>query len=251
MFFDQSPFEVKLEWGQKGARIASDRGDIVIIVDVLSFSSTVVTAVEYGAEIYPYPPPINDDAKAYADRIGAKMVWGRAESIKYDGHSLSPLSFTASDKGQKFIMCSLNGAACSRIASKVPALLVGCPLNATAVVNKANYLRTKLKSDITVIACGEKWPDAADSEYQLRPGIEDYLGAGMILAKLNGSKSSEAEVCIGAYEYSKNKLAELIWDSTSGRELRERGYGQDVIHCSQVDYSAIVPVLCGDSFANA
>lgn len=66
MYFDQSPYEIKLEWGQRGAREASGRGDIIIIVDVLSFSSTVVTALDYGAEIFPYPPPINEKAKAYA-----------------------------------------------------------------------------------------------------------------------------------------------------------------------------------------
>ena len=251
LFFDQSPFEIKVEWGQRGARAASERGDIVIIVDVLSFSSTVVTAVDYGAEIYPYPPPLNESAKSYAEEINAQIVWGRAEAIKFGGHSLSPLSFTPADYGQKFVMCSLNGAACTWIASKVPALLIGCPLNASAVANIANQLKIKLNANITVIPCGEKWPDALENENKLRPGIEDYLGAGIILSKLIGSKSPEAEVCIGAFEYSKNKLGELIWDSASGRELRERGFEQDVIHCSKVDISKAVPILHENRFVNA
>lgn len=248
MFFDQAPFEIKVEWGQRGARAASDRGDIVIIVDVLSFSSTVVTAVDYGAEIYPYPTPINESAKEFAETIGANIVWGRAESIKYRGHSLTPMSFTYADKGQKFVMCSLNGAACTLIASKVPALLIGCSLNASATANKANLLRTELGINITVVPCGEKWSDALENENMLRPSIEDYLGAGIILSKLTGSKSPEAEVCIGAYEYSKNKISELILDSASGRELRERGYVQDVIHCSQVDITTVVPILHDNKF---
>jgi 2-phosphosulfolactate phosphatase len=86
---------------------------------VLSFSSTVVTAVGHGAEIYQYPPPINGKAKAYAKE------WGRAEAVKFGGHSLSLLSFTSADHGQKFVMCSLNGAACTWIASKVPVPLTG------------------------------------------------------------------------------------------------------------------------------
>jgi 2-phosphosulfolactate phosphatase len=251
LFYNQLPFEIKVEWGQRGARSASERGDIVIIVDVLSFSSTVVTAVEYGAEIYPYPPPINESAKSYAEEIGANIVWGRAESIKYGGHSLSPLSFTSADKGQKFVMCSLNGAASTWVASKVPALLIGCLLNASAVANTANHLRTKLGANITVVPCGEKWSDALENENKLRPSIEDYLGAGIILSKLIGSKSPEVEVCIGAYVYTKNKLRELIWDSVSGRELRERGYEQDVIHCSQVDIYTSVPILHNNKFINA
>jgi len=156
---------------------------------------------------------------------------------------LSPMSFTYADKGQRFVMCSLNGAACTWIASNVPALLIGCPLNASATANKANLLKNKLGTNITVVPCGEKWLDALENENELRPSIEDYLGAGIILSKLTGSKSPEAEVCIGAYEYSKDKISELIWDSASGRELRERGYEQDVLHCSQCDITTTVPIL--------
>ena len=251
MFFDQSPFEIKFEWGQRGARAAAERGDIVIIVDVLSFSSTVVTAVGYGAEIYPYPPPINENAKAFAEQIQAQLVLGRAEALKFGGHSLSPLSFTPEDNGKKFVMCSLNGAACTWIASKVPALLIGCPLNASAVANMANQLKNKWSAKITVVACGEQWSDALENENKLRPGIEDYLGAGMILSKLEGSKSPEAEVCVGAFEYSKKHFKELLWECASGRELRERGFGQDVQFCSQTDISQHVPILCDGRFAGS
>ncbi|MFD1888234.1 2-phosphosulfolactate phosphatase [Paenibacillus wenxiniae] len=248
MFYDQTPFDIKLEWGQRGARAAAERGDIVIIVDVLSFSSTVVTAVQYGAHIYPYPPPINEQAKAYAQSIDAEIVWGRAESLKYGGHSLSPITFTAADKNKRFVMCSLNGAACTWIAADAQALLIGCTLNATAVAEAANRLRVTSGCAITVVPCGEKWPDAMENENTLRPSIEDALGAGMILSRLKGSISPEAEVCKGAYQYVKDSVQQLIWDSASGRELRERGHEQDVIHCSQLNQMNIVPVLRDNRF---
>ncbi|HZG57243.1 hypothetical protein [Paenibacillus sp.] len=44
MFFDQSPYGCRVEWGVRGAREAAVRGDIVIVVDVFSFSSTVTAA---------------------------------------------------------------------------------------------------------------------------------------------------------------------------------------------------------------
>jgi 2-phosphosulfolactate phosphatase len=96
-FFDQSPYEIKLEWGIRGAREAAKREEILIIVDVLSFSSTVIAALENEAVIYPFPPPINEKAKKYADQLGAELVVGRAEAIKTGKHSLSPNSFTADD----------------------------------------------------------------------------------------------------------------------------------------------------------
>ncbi len=251
MFFDQYPYDVRFEWGPHGARAAAERGDIVIIVDVLSFSSTVTTAIDHGAIIYPYPPPINEVAQAYARSIGAGIIWGRAEAMKYGGHSLSPESFTSVDQNQKFVLCSLNGAACTWIAAKVPALLIGCLRNGSAVARLANQWRREQSCAITIIACGEKWPDAEASKNELRPGIEDYLGAGMILSQLTGTRSPEAEVCIGAYEHSKMRIQELLWDCASGRELRERGYEQDVIHCSQIDVTTTVPLLQGDRFVRS
>jgi len=248
--FDQSPFQCRVEWGQRGAREAAQRGDITIIVDVLSFSSTVVTAVHYGAAVVPFPP-IRDAAIEYAKQIGARFVWGRAEAEKFGGHSLSPLTFSPEDRGQTFVLCSLNGATCARAASKVPALLVGCFLNASAVADVANALQAKTGADITVIPCGEKWSSVLENENDLRPGIEDYLGAGLILSMLKGSKSPEVRVCIGAYEHAKTSIRELIWDSGSGRELRERGYGRDVEYCAQIDVCRAVPVLHRERFVNA
>lgn len=169
--FDQSPYGCRLEWGQRGAREAAERGDITIILDVLSFSSTVTAAVNFGASIFPYPPPINEVAKKYAQELGAQIVWGRAEAKKFGGHSLSPSSFTTADYGQKFVMCSLNGAACTWVAFKVPALLIGCFLDASAVATIANQLVLDICANITVIACGEKWSSILENENNIRPGI--------------------------------------------------------------------------------
>lgn len=249
--FGQSPFDIKVEWGQRGAREASERGDIVIIVDVLSFSSTVVTAIEHGAIIYPHPPPRNERAKAYAAQLGAELIQGRAEGAKYGGHTLSPLSFSSSDRGKKLVMCSFNGAACTWVAKQVPALLIGSLLNASAVAETANHLRVKNNVPITVVPCGERWSDVMDSDNNMRPGIEDYLGVGLIVSKLHGEKSPEAQVCQGAYESAKSNMKELIKDCGSGRELRERGYGSDVDYCLQIDQSKAVPILRENHFRNA
>lgn len=95
-WFDQSPYEIKVERGERGARAAAERGDIVIIVDVLSFSSTVTAAMEHGAEIYPYRPPVDEEARAYAERPRAELALGWAEARRFGGHSLSPLTKVAS-----------------------------------------------------------------------------------------------------------------------------------------------------------
>jgi 2-phosphosulfolactate phosphatase len=244
--FDQSPYTCRVEWGRRGAREAANRGDIVIVIDVLSFSSTVVSALNYGALIYPFPPNLN--GKDYALKINAEYILGRAEAAKVGKPTLSPVSFNEEHTNKKYVLTSLNGAFCTWIASKVPALLIGSLLNASSVAAAANQLSLHNNANITVIPCGELWSNGVEEEDSLRPAIEDYLGAGAILSYLEGEKSPEAEVCSGAFLYSKTNLERLIWDCGSGRELRERGFEADVKHCSQLNAYQTVPVLRNNHF---
>ncbi|WHZ04063.1 2-phosphosulfolactate phosphatase [Neobacillus sp. YX16] len=244
--FDQSPYTCRVEWGRRGAREAAERGDIIIIVDVLSFSSTVVSALNFDAVIYPYPP--NLDGKEYAQTINAEYILGRAEAAKAGKPTLSPVSFNDEHTNKKYVLTSLNGAFCTWIASKVPALLIGSLLNASSAAAVANQLRLQKNASITVIPCGEMWSNGKEEEDTLRPAIEDYLGAGAILSYLEGEKSPEAEVCKGAFYHAEPKLNELIWDCGSGRELREKGFGADVKHCSQLNTYQTVPFLRNNHF---
>lgn len=248
--FAQSSFQCRVEWGRRGAREAAKRGDITIIVDVLSFSSTVVTALHVGTEIFPYSPPLNEKAKSYAKQLGAELIVSRAEAAKTGKHSLSPVTFSAADFGGRFVLCSLNGASCTWIASKIPALLIGCLLNTSAVAEAANHIQKQTGANITVVPCGEHWEDPKDDENDLRPAIEDYLGAGAIMEKLQGSKSVEAQLCMSAFQYAKSNLHEFIWDCGSGRELRERGFAEDVTHSASLDVLQVVPILQNGRFVN-
>ncbi|MGG3468751.1 2-phosphosulfolactate phosphatase [Neobacillus pocheonensis] len=248
MWFDQSPNECRVEWGRRGAMEAAERGDIVIIVDVLSFSSTVISALGNGAIIYPFPP--NLDGKEYAEKIGAEYLLGRAEAVRLGKPSLSPVSFNEQYNKKKYVLSSLNGAFCTWVAAKVPALLIGSLLNAAAVASAVNHFRKQTRANITIVPCGEQWNDVKNNEDTLRPAIEDYLGAGAILNYLEGKKSSEAEICLGTFQHARPKLKELIWECGSGRELRGRGFADDVIHCSRLNAYQTVPILKNDHFIN-
>ncbi|MFB3162080.1 2-phosphosulfolactate phosphatase [Neobacillus sp. 179-J 1A1 HS] len=244
--FSQSPYVCRMEWGRRGAREAAERGDIIIIVDILSFSSTVVSALHFGAVIYPYPPYGN--GKQYAKEVNAEYILGRAEAAKAGKSTLSPVSFNEEHSKKRYVLSSLNGAFCTWIASKAQALFIGSLLNAAAVASAANQLRLKTKANITVIPCGEQWSNGGEEEDTLRPAMEDYLGAGAILSYLEGEKSPEAEVCMGAFLQAEPKLDALIWDSGSSRELRERGFAADVEHCSRLNVYQSVPILKDNHF---
>ncbi len=53
MFYEQSEFDVRCEWGMQGVEKLSLISDVVIIIDMMSFSTCVDIAVHNGAIIFP------------------------------------------------------------------------------------------------------------------------------------------------------------------------------------------------------
>lgn len=242
--FGQAGFECRLEWGSRGVNDAAARGDIIVLVDVLSFTSTTTAAIAVGADIYPWP--LREDAGAFAARIGAELRLG--DAVPKGKRALSPSIFTPADRGKRYVLCSLNGAACAHAVPDVPALFAGCLMNASAVAAAASVAQADSGAGVTVVACGEKWVDPREGENSLRPCLEDYLGAGAILGRLGGGHSPEAVVCASAFDAVRKQVEELVWECASGRELRAGGYDDDVRQCAHVDLHDVVPRLKGDHF---
>ena len=52
-WFEQAGYQVRFDWGQDGAARAGARGDVVVIVDTLRFSTTVAAHLAAGAMVEP------------------------------------------------------------------------------------------------------------------------------------------------------------------------------------------------------
>src|SRR5262249_39315882 len=149
----------------------------VIIVDVLSFTTSVEVAVQNGAIVYPCNASA-DEAKKYAGNLGAEVA-SPARSLST--YSLSPASLQRIVSGTKLVLPSPNGSALSSLAGAVPAF-AGCLRNARAVAEKAQQFGRPL----AVVPAGERWDDGT-----LRFAVEDLLGAGAIVSCLRGTRSPE------------------------------------------------------------
>jgi 2-phosphosulfolactate phosphatase len=243
--FAQDPYRCRLEWGRHGARRAAERGDILVIVDTLSFASTTVTAIQHGAIIYPCAH--DEDPASLARRVGGEAAVARDDVPHKGRFSLSPLTYVGVAPGTHVVVQSPNGATCSRYAPHVPALLVGSLLNAAAVAAVVTRLLATTASNVTVLACGERWlPPSEDGD--LRFAIEDALAAGAILAYLSDSQSPEARFCAGAFAAIQNDLAAILWECGSGQELRARGFGADAEHAARLNLYTAVPIMRTDRF---
>lgn len=243
--FSQQGFRCRLEWGRHGARAAAERGDVLVVIDVLCFSTATVTAIAGGGIVYPCA--WTDDPAALAQQLGAEVAVSRQFVPERGRFSLSPPTMLGIEPGTAVVLASPNGATCSRYGRDVPKLLVGALVNARAVSKALTEILAASDLNVTILACGERWK-AANEDGELRFAIEDYLGAGAIIAGLPSSisRSPESMVCEGAFRSARDDLASLLWESGSGRELQEMGYPQDVEHAARLNAYDAVPAMDRD-----
>jgi len=246
--FAQTGYRCRLEWGRDGARQAARRGDVLVVVDTLSFSSAVATAVHHGAVIF--PAALDDDLDALATRHRAEVAVPRRDVPAKGRFSLSPLTYLGVADGTAIVVASPNGATCSRLGREVPHLFVGALNNASAVAAAVTKVLDASDLSVSVVACGERWKTPGE-DGALRFAIEDYLGAGAILASLAQSRSPEAELCAAAFTGVRADLARIVGDCASGRELRAMGFGDDAVHAARLDLYDGVPAMRGDRLERA
>jgi 2-phosphosulfolactate phosphatase len=245
--FDPWPdTSVHVEWGRTGAALAGARGDVVVVVDVLSFSTTLSIAaardftclVYSGAEIESLGGP----AMA-AIRLGARPL-SRQRRVEPGEISLSPASLLEAEPGQRVIFTSLGGASVVSAAAQAPAILIGGPRNATACAGLAAELMTSVRAGrVTVVACGEHWSSVDPDTEGTRPAAEDWLGAGAVcagMADLGYSLSAEAR--LAASSWTRPSALADVADCVSARELRAAGFASDVELALEVDADRKVPV---------
>lgn len=238
--FAQLQYRVRLEWGRDGAKRAAERGDVLVIVDVLRFSTTVVTILDHEGIVAPCA--WEDDPFAFAAKVGGAVATSQAHAPDASRFSLSPRSYTDLEPGTRIVLPSPNGATCSRLGKDVPYLFAGALVNARTIAHSVRRILHKKPLDVTVVACGERWQEPGE-DGALRFAIEDYLGAGAILSHLEMEMSPEAEVCAQAFQGVANNLNSLLLRCGSGLELNVRDQWEDVTFAAQSDTCPIAPVL--------
>ena len=256
--FDPWPAEaqVHLEWGVPGALLAARRGDLVVVVDVLSFSTSVVEVIERDGTAFCYSPEELDRAggRENVGRDHDAVVLSKQRSVPAGEVSLSPASLQSLPAGQRVVMTSLNGGRCVAAASAAPWVGIGCLTNRTAVARRIETLITEgVASRCTIVPCAEIWSgpfmasqvgDLSEVAAMLvRPSYEDLLGAGSIVTALGAHvrQSVEASMATAVFESHRDRLRPFLESCVSGRELIERGFGDDVELAARLDTRSGIP----------
>ncbi|TWP51278.1 hypothetical protein FKR81_16855 [Lentzea tibetensis] len=213
--FSQEGYQLRLEWGPEGVTALQDCA-VLIIVDVLSFTTSVDLVVARGGQVRP-------------------SRW--TEGVR----TLRPATLVQADGLVE--LPSPNGSNLCALAAETGAhVLAGCLRNARAVARRA----MELGGPIGVVPAGERWGldirEQGQREFgPLRPSVEDFLGAGAILDALEGNASPEARLAADAYRFTDVRAAVL--SCVSGRELIEYGHSRDVELALEMGVSEAAPVL--------
>ncbi len=221
-----------VELGPEGALNAAKRNDIIIVIDALRMSSTVITALANGMRSV-IPVVSVDECKGdiTAGERGGKKLLGCT-------HDNSPLSFHTNDyRGRDLIITTTNGTECLHAAcSEYGVVLVGGLLNARAVASYAFKTAHESKRDITVLVVGRN----------NKPAIEDIIAATEIAAYLPMCPVKGRLDLFVSSDFVRDFLK-----SESGRNLVSLGRRDDVVFCAQKNKYDTVPIWSKDRLVSS
>ncbi len=215
---------IRFELGPNGARAGSLRGDVLIVVDALRASTTIVAALAAGIRAV---RPVSSPEECRGELTAGERGGHKIPYLDYDN---SPLAFRSADvAGKELVLTTTNGTECLLCAASAPdsVVLVGALVNASAVGRSALQLARKRKSNITIVIAGRN--------NEIAP--EDQIAATEIAFVMPGAPFGGE---IGLLTSSDPVLDFL--NSASGRNLCALGRRDDVLFCAAKDTFDIVPV---------
>ncbi|MEV3974998.1 2-phosphosulfolactate phosphatase [Streptomyces sp. NPDC050698] len=201
----QLDYGLRFDWGLRGAEAIAAGVDVAVVVDVLSFTTTLSVAADAGIDVLPFS--WNDESAVdYARDADAVLAVRR--SVAREGQiSLSPKTIRETEAPSRLVLPSPNGSTIAFALASEVAVCVGASLrNAYAVADWIVHEHGP-GSRVAIVASGEKWPGG-----ELRPAVAD------------------------SYE-------DRLRDCASGRELIAMGFPHDVAIASELDDSDTVPVI--------
>ncbi len=258
----QAGHRVRHEWGQVGARAvlpeagAEGAFTYAVVVDVLSFTTTLCVAAERGMTVLPYRWG-DEEAAAYAEEHDAVLALGRMEAQAAIGPgvagrapiSLSPAHMAEALPVPRVVLPSPNGSTlCFELAATGSTVVGACLRNRHAV---ARWLQPRLGEGavVAIIAAGERWADGS-----LRVAVEDQWGAGAVVDALEDlgvtGISGEALAAAEAFRAVEHRMLDMLSGCASGLELSDVGFADDLRIAARTDASTVVPVLEGPAFGH-
>lgn len=220
---------------------------IVIVFDVLLATSTISSALEFGAK--EVVPVLNgEEAKKEVEKRqeGSYVLVGEYEGKTLDGFlSPNPLELRERITGKSVILSTTNGTVALKGASSAKKVYAASLINNQAV---ANHVLDHQDDETIIIVCS-----GSSGEFN----VEDFYGAGHFIECVIANEPSSWELTDAAcaahrfYQGNRENARVLLRESRVGRMLANYGYEKEIEFVSQKSLFSIIPILKGKTIVNA
>ncbi|MBJ6978377.1 MULTISPECIES: 2-phosphosulfolactate phosphatase [unclassified Luteimonas] len=213
------------------ARLA---GRVVVVIDVLFATSTIVHALGAGATAV-YPARDDDDARAAAACRPGVVVAGEYMARTLPGHApATPLALAPHlAAGGELVYLTTNGTRAIAACTGAAAVYAGALGNAGAL---ARHVVARHSGQPVLLLCAGSLG---------RFSLEDFVGAGHLVRALRAAGVYAPSDAALAAEFASLGMnpGEALSTSRVGRMLSGAGLDAEIAHAAACDTCDVVPVL--------
>jgi 2-phosphosulfolactate phosphatase len=227
---------IGIELAAKDAYKAAGRGDVIIVIDVLRATTSIVTLLASGAKSVTPVATIKEATELHKKHLDYVLV-GERENHKPEGFDLgnSPAMLARELLQERDIILTTTNGTKALIKSKESRwVAVGAFLNAQAVAGKTMEISSKNGIGLSFVLAGEK------NHFSL----EDFLCAGAITERFQKNAvelSDKTMAALLAFKAAKHNLLESVENSEHGQDLAKMGFSKDIEFSCQLDIYGTVP----------
>jgi len=215
-------------------------GSVVVVVDVLRASTTMITALKNGVrEIVPFAAPEQAVSESEKEPRGSYLLCGERGGKKLPGFDLgnSPFEYKreiVSDK--RLFFTTTNGTQLFRLAERSVHNVVCGFINIDAVAEKL----IQWERDVIIACAGNN----------LRLSLEDCLCAGMLISRteelsnsMQSDDSDSVSMVMSVYGNYRHDILSAIKAGYHGRYLKSIGFEKDIDFAANLNNVDAVPVM--------
>lgn len=208
-------------------------GKIAVVIDVLRATSTICTALHYGAEAV-IPVSSIDECMAYSN-VPNHLLAAERDAKLPEGFSYgnSPKQYMTDEiKQKKLVLTTTNGTKMLHLCHAAETIAIGAFTNIDAL---ADFLIEQKKP--VLMACSA-WKDKVN--------VEDSLMAGGIVHRLKNNFTmacDSSKMMEQLYAIAKNNLYEFHRMANHFGRLQNLGADFDLKFCLTENQTPVVPVL--------
>lgn len=219
---------------------------LVVMIDVLRASTTVVAALQNGAKEVIVSDSLEKAVKIYSSLSkGAGFLGGERAGLKPSGFDAgnSPADYSEElVRDKTVIITTTNGTVVFQKAKKAKYKVVGSFVNHDEVVRFINLKRSSEEEIKSVVFL------TAGANHKL--SLEDTICAGSMISAIvkdDDILTDSSQASLELFDLHKESIRDYIKSRDHAKKLSSIGFGDDIDLCLNYNLFPVLPLISGNS----